>query len=1106
MGEEQSTWKDKAEQYSWLRKEWTAGRIKTTEAVSRICKETIVPALEAGLSAIVPLVEREKAAEHMREILGVSFKNISQSKPAIKESIKKIISLLSKQRPEAVVEIGITGLKDRNPKIVAETLKVFADESKVLSVPLLKHILPQTQTLFSHKNGQVREEATRLYQTLAEKDPEAVGEATKELKPIQIKEIFQPKRQTQEIEPEISTPINTGHSAKETACLEKPSNTTANTHIETQVNTGTRQSNTHRLSNNTSQRTVSNSSGSTSINTSNKFNANNQNRTGTKETKDNNKAQKKQTKPKIEISLPKNFLQQFNSSQWKDRLVIEELNDQLGETKTLSVSDSIDLVEAITKRPNESNNKVFIASMSVLRKIFLNKHLREQEIPPILSAISKRLKDKKDTVYQAVMAVFIEGFFSYRGAVLDKTISLLKTEVSSRPRTLKILLEIIKQIEGTETDRPYLLDNLIECTKDSSPDSRSLACNCIARLLSRAGTVSNQEEIEGLGIDKILAKKIEVELESLAQIKEEEVSALVDSLCEDIKNTSITQININASGTNTPVTPIKQLVPSQITNAIVTDREMNENVFIDEHIIVPMGKQEDTSKEQKTVKGRGQEHPYHPQKETYSMQTNTLEQFVKDGILTESTLENLLLEIGHSQQSDYRIVFVLCASMLPENHLQDILDKISQISEPNDPHVKLSLEGLKARINRVLGEKTLFQERCIFAGLIERLNNSEPVPEAQIIEILTLLIKRSVILKEEEARVILKTVVEKEYWNVLERLETIFPFSKTLQICTEMAQEDQKALNLILLLIERFRILPNTPMDASLTTPEFISLLEEYNTFTTKKILSIIKNNPMPLQTTPNIKRIRQVDIEEIDINSLLNDIIDENKIKSKSSLQRLDLATETNLNQFINSASTLVNVLLLQLNDSLSSGALQITVETIVGILKRVSESERFLSALDSGTLLSFVSDYIVIITGSLPKGTLASESIRKECGETLIKMCVSGPCSTMFKIYMILLSTRYREEKTREILVKLIWKHSKVAMGFLGDKKTVNSMVQSLNSFYTGFRRNPKIDALISKVLQLHLIEILKYYGEDFLRTFKVSGPVLQQVQQISTILKPQ
>lgn len=1043
MADLQGTWKERLEEYKKAEIKWKTGKGIDIKIVEQICKETSIPALEAGLSAVALLAEKNLLGERTKEVVAAVFKHIASTKPSMKNAIKKIVKGVGRKNAEIIIAYAVQHLKDKNPKVVVESIKVLSEDLPLPEVyeQLFVEVLPLSSYLFAHGTGAVREEAVGLFQILAEKDPERVGEAVQSLRPVQIKEIFQPRaqKQPQVVDLEPAEPVRPAEPKKTLS----PDRAIKRTARSEEVKPEQKQPKIEQ-----------------------------------KQPKQPN--QPKQPKPTNTqiISLPKGFFDRFASADWKERVaVIEEIDKLLDkEGKRFTPQECVAVINAVLKKSKESNNKVFIASMDAVRVIVKRCGIHEGLGKECIKVLGKRLKDRKEQVSQAVFYTLKEIAEVHPLSTICEVQQLLTEEKASRAQSLRLIEEIVGGISKDSEETQGIVTSVVECCSDSSPEVRAAACSCLAVLLSRREESISQQEIEGLGIEKLLAAKIHKQTEILLQKKEEEVSRIVDSLCEEIRNTTITYENRSLIAT-----PIKQQGSADMTASPVI-AHIPDNSFAS----VPGNEEKQIKKQLNQIN------------QIKNAETSTgIVEYVKNGIITTQEVLEIVCLLGEDLQINGRVLGILQSIDIPEEATYALEEALNRIT-PAGVHMKMAVERVRAGIERTRGEKSIFEEKCARAGLIDALSTGVRVEEEEIVKVIESLAKRSAVLSEEEGRVILRQTALEEYKRVIPALESVFPLSKSINLCAEMVEDHPKVLPLLLELLEKRNELPCIS-ETLLNRPNLISYLEKINTPVAWRILSITKG--MKSSASPYPKRVRKEQVEEVDINALLNDIIDQDSIKAKGALERLDKETESNLCGLLDSASTLVNVLLLQLNDAFSSGvSTHPSVMVIIGILKRACICNKFLEALDTGTLLSLTSDYIMVVTGKGGRRAHIPENIRKECGETLIKMCVHGPCASMFKIYTTLLCNWCGEEKVREVLVKLIWKHSKIVTEHVKDKKTVLSLISSLCSFYGGYKEEVGSDPLISKVLHLHLIEIVKYYGDSFLKTFKVPEPVLSQVQALS------
>jgi len=1164
----QKSWKERAEKYREMEEKWEAGGREGLWVVSEICREASVPALEAGLLALVPLARENALAEHTEEVGNLAMKQVSSNKPTTKKAIREIIGGLAQTNPQKIVESAIGQIRDKNHKVISETLKVLEEESGRLSGHLLERIVGHTEFLFAHGAGGVREEATRLYQRLGREDERRIREATKNLKPIQIKEIFQGGAGGSSGASVsgsgggggsvggVVVGVNGNTNKSPSVSAGKSGSVSGNTGKIATAGISGKESGTHP---NGKDYVKADVVGDEKIRTRSAEGMGAVHKTGgngisshgvpgqlhhnkppqslqhaqrpldgqglkkvSQSAKSgevvNSSKQKKETGLKI-VKLPADFFERINSAVWKERLVMEELDGALGtpQSGTLSKEESNATIHLIMKRISENNNKVFIASMSVLKKLAVSQNLAGQVVKEIVKTVGKRLKDKNTLVYQSAVHLVVEMYRRYRLPALEEAAGLLAAEKTSRIRVLQALDEIVKETTEEEIEKSDVLRHLIEATKDPAAEVRSSACAVMGQVLAKTSRGVGHAEIEKLGVERILASRIEEVVQECVRKKEEEVEEIVDTLCEDIRNTTInTTINNSPS---TVMTPIRKAQNGGHGDAWKDAEEITNSPVITHVRDSPFGMEGDgmeeggraersfifgkTSRDEKDA-GEEERRRSLPKDAVRS----SLALFVEEGKIEQSEIEGIIEMIGQDPVKDARIVSVLQHISVSETDGVRIKDKIEELSYELSPQAKVSVETIKSRITKKLYEKSIFEEKCVFAALMERVSSGDDVQEEEVLHALDKQMERGNILQEEDARRIIRRAAESRYLRVAEKLDSVFPISKTLSYCVQISKEVPEVLNIILLLVERCKLLPHFSASEHLGGEGFIEFLEERARMrgggVAEQILEAARGGAREEdgKSSPYIKRIKQQRVEEVDVNTLLNEIIDQDSSKSRGSLERLEKVSRENMGLLLGSASTLVNVLLLQMNDALSLGVIFCpNAELILKILKRACGAERFLGVLDGGTLLGLVSDMVAVVTGQGGRSLPAPEAVRKESGETLIKICTNGPSAGVFKVYMTLLCNGYREEKLREVLVKLIWKHSKVFAGHVGDRKVVLGIISSLNAFYAGFRGDLKSDPLISKVLQLHLIEMLKHYGEEFAETFKVTGAVLQQARTLGT-----
>lgn len=1083
MADSQGTWKDRLEEYRRAQARWQAGKPEEPGIVRQICRETSVPALESGFSALFYLARDNRVGAAARDVVEAAMKQISATKPAMKVLVRKVLCAIAEHQAEMVAQQGLERVRDRNPRNVAEMLR-FLQETRSVHSYLLPHILAHTGFLFGHGTGNVRDEAARLFRCLAalsDKAAAAIRDATQNLKPIQLREIFGEKKVP---DPAPETPRES-----EQICAVKPGTAGAS-----QGTVGVAAIPSDSPPSTSAPRTQEKEPDQTPRSISPAQHTRKEG--GDKSATERKEKSRKDIPQKVlrNLPLPSGFFEKLGSAQWKERLVVKELEEKLGASPASipSQSDTEAVVSAILKRITEPNNQVLISCMAVLERLVLAGGIHSSACRDVLGIIGKRLRDKKPAVYESVLRVVEAAHKKYPRMALEYIPELLSTEKSSRGRVLGVLDRILQGEQPRNLEREKLLSSLVECTRDPSAGARALAASCISTVLAVDGDMA-QAEIESLGIERILAERIQHQIRSRrerAQEEGEKDSEIIESICKDIRNTTISH------DPSVLMTPIKK--------SAETAQDITLSPFVEVKSETPQAP--DTKQEGSMERRNGpvpQPGFQAPGSSPRIPRTEIL-QYIKEGVLERDETSLLIETLGKEQRpgTDARIVGVLQHLEIEEPDAQRIKEKLEGIS-PSRVLDRVSLEALKGKVDRIICKKKLFEHKCVLAGLLEKLARSEHVEEEEAVNSILSLARQGYVLEEEEARALLKGTAEQKMWRAAEKIETVFPVSRLLGICTETAEQTPSILQLVQSLVEKCRILPHAQIDSVLSRPEFVGFLERSRTGASKRILSYLKKEEAaPLAHSPYIKRVRQPQpgSEVLDVNAILNEIIDQDGARARDSLARLESAVQRSIGEMLGCASTLVNVLLLQLHDALSSGSLTGAAEVILRILKKVSGSDRFLAALDRSTLVSLTSDYISIISGGAHKAAGASEHVRKECGETLIKICANGPAVAVFKIYMGMLGARHREERTKEVLVKLIWKHSKVIAPGLGDKKTVAGILSALNTFHATFKGGAKDDPLVTKVLQLHLIEMLKHYGDTLPQIFSVSGPVLHHIRLLT------
>lgn len=107
--------------------------------------------------------------------------------------------------------------------------------------------------------------------------------------------------------------------------------------------------------------------------------------------------------------------------------------------------------------------------------------------------------------------------------------------------------------------------------------------------------------------------------------------------------------------------------------------------------------------------------------------------------------------------------------------------------------------------------------------------------------------------------------------------------------------------------------------------------------------------------------------------------------------------------------------------------------------------------------------------------------KDIQEHGGDILINLCLNAPVSSLLRVYLTILNDN------KEIILKLIWRNSK--------RKFLNETSEILDVFDEFFFKEPSLDDLTFKIVQLHISEIVSQRGSSILE-FPMSGQLRQIV----------
>lgn len=227
---------------------------------------------------------------------------------------------------------------------------------------------------------------------------------------------------------------------------------------------------------------------------------------------------------------------------------------------------------------------------------------------------------------------------------------------------------------------------------------------------------------------------------------------------------------------------------------------------------------------------------------------------------------------------------------------------------------------------------------------------------------------------------------------------------------------------------------------------------------------------------TPNLKKFRrefETPPSKADgLEQILDHLIDSNPTVSEVAFRRLLGIVETNIDELLFSSNSIISSISIQLFDVLHNSSFS---QLILGVFLKISQSRVFCEQLRKETLLGANSDLIKIMKR---QGTLrgqSSQDVSSLVGDILINLCLNSRPSVILEVYLEML-----ESSKDEILLKLIWRHSKALR--MEDKGELSRILEVLTCFYDkNYASVLAEDSVTLKILQLHLKEMVRFYREN-------------------------
>lgn len=194
------------------------------------------------------------------------------------------------------------------------------------------------------------------------------------------------------------------------------------------------------------------------------------------------------------------------------------------------------------------------------------------------------------------------------------------------------------------------------------------------------------------------------------------------------------------------------------------------------------------------------------------------------------------------------------------------------------------------------------------------------------------------------------------------------------------------------------------------------------------------------LSESLKIEKLHKNTEKKFSINTLNNFLITDLYKKDKSALASLLQRAKSDLSSLFYISNSLMNALFCNFDDPIT-----------IQILMILSADKNFLSEIDFQTMRML---HLEIM-----------KDIQEKGGDIIINLCLNAPVPLLMRVYLDILN------KNKEIILKLIWRNSK--------RKYLHDSNELLDVFEEFFSKNPILDDLTFKIIQLHISEIVSNKG---------------------------
>lgn len=453
------------------------------ETFKKIITDSNVVAQEQGIIALNALLEFGgcQLAIRLRHhiVPGLCEKGLSSSRAVTKQkSIDAILWFVELDTPDPVIELMISSLSAKLPKLVAGTIKAISEIYSQFGAQTVspKLILPNLPRLFSHADRNVRLETSNLtvelYKWLG---PSLEQILFTDLKPVQQKDLTKLFEKTQNEKPTQKRFLKSQQDAIESLSNENEGLIDGDTIM-----------------------------------------GNNEEATGPIDPYD------LMDPVSILNKLPSDLATKCSAVKWKDRVeTLTEVYNELKPVIKFADDDYAELIRILAKGIKDVN--IQVASLAANSIECLAKGLRKRfhkYYTIVLNPLLERLKEKKPSVLDALNGA-LDSVFNCTSLsdILEEVLEFLKHKTPQvRLSSSKFLIRCLKETKEApnKTEIENIITISIKLVNDTLPDVRNVAFELVGTLMKITGERELNSYLEH--IDDLKKKKI-IEFYEIAEVK-----------------------------------------------------------------------------------------------------------------------------------------------------------------------------------------------------------------------------------------------------------------------------------------------------------------------------------------------------------------------------------------------------------------------------------------------------------------------------------------------------------------------------------------------------------------------------------------------------------